>query len=98
MSPGKSSLEALVARRAREGSVLPRQQSGASPQRLLTTLLGDYWLDSPAALPMGVLIALLTEFGITDTSTRATVNRLVKRGVLETERSGRQAYLQLSDT
>ena len=90
-------MEALVLRRAEEGSVLPRLQAGASPQRLLTTLLAEHWLDAPSALPMSALIALLAEFGITETSARATANRLVKRGVLETERSGRQAYLRLTD-
>lgn len=92
-----SSVEALVLRRAEEGSVLPRMQAGASPQRLLTTLLSEHWLDAPAALPMSALIALLGEFQITETSARATANRLVKRGVLETERSGRQSYLRLAD-
>ncbi|WP_225848654.1 PaaX family transcriptional regulator C-terminal domain-containing protein [Streptomyces sp. HPF1205] len=93
----KPSLEALVLRRAEEGSALPRQQTGASPQRLLTTLLGEYWLDSTAGLPMGALIGLLAEFGISETSARATANRLVKRGVLAAEKSGRQSYLRLSD-
>jgi phenylacetic acid degradation operon negative regulatory protein len=93
----KPSLEALVLRRAEEGSVLPRQQTGASPQRLLTTLLGEYWLDCTAGLPMGALIGLLAEFGISETSARATANRLVKRGVLAAEKSGRQSYLRLSD-
>lgn len=97
MSPENSPLEALVLRRAEEGSVLPRQQTGASPQRLLTTLLGEYWLDNTAALPMSALIGLLAEFDISETSARATANRLVKRGVLAAERSGRQSYLRLSD-
>lgn len=97
MSLEKPSLEALVLRRAEEGSVLPRQQTGASPQRLLTTLLGEYWLESTAALPMSGLIGLLAEFGISETSARATANRLVKRGVLAAEKSGRQSYLRLSD-
>lgn len=90
-------MEALVLRRAEEGSVLPRQQTGASPQRLLTTLLGEYWLDNTAGLPMSGLIGLLAEFGISETSARATANRLVKRGVLAAEKSGRQSYLRLSD-
>lgn len=76
--------------------MLPRLQAGASPQRLLTTLLSEHWLDTSAALPMSALIGLLAEFDITETSARATANRLVKRGVLETERSGRQAYLRLT--
>lgn len=76
--------------------MLPRLQAGASPQRLLTTLLSEHWLDTSAALPMSALIGLLAEFRITETSARATANRLVKRGVLETEKSGRQSYLKLT--
>lgn len=97
MTTEPSSVEALVLRRAQEGSVLPRLQAGASPQRLLTTLLAEHWLDAPGALPMSALISLLGEFRITETSARATANRLVKRGVLATGKSGRQAYLRLSD-
>lgn len=97
MSLEKSPFEALVLRRAEEGDVLPRQQTGASPQRLLTTLLGEYWLDNTAALPMSGIVGLLAEFGISETSARATANRLVKRGVLAAGKSGRQSYLRLSD-
>jgi phenylacetic acid degradation operon negative regulatory protein len=80
-----------------EGSVLPRHQAGGSPQRLLTSLLGEHWLDTDAPLPLGALIDLVAEFGISETSARATANRLVKRGVLEAAgRSGRHAYYRLS--
>ncbi|MCU7723985.1 hypothetical protein ODJ79_09680 [Actinoplanes sp. KI2] len=57
MTTEPSSVEALVLRRALEGSVLPRLQAGASPQRLLTTLLAEHWLDAPAALPMSALMS-----------------------------------------
>ncbi|TQS42103.1 PaaX family transcriptional regulator C-terminal domain-containing protein [Cryptosporangium phraense] len=90
-------VEILVLRRALEGSVLPRHQTGGSPQRLLTGLLGEHWLDAGAALPLGVLIDLVAEFGISETSARATANRLVKRGVLDTTRVGRHAYYRLSE-
>jgi phenylacetic acid degradation operon negative regulatory protein len=97
MEPEPISVAELVLRRAQEGSLLPRHQAGASPQRLLTTLLGEHWLDNPHALPLSAIIDLLAEFGITETSTRATTSRLVKRRVLDTERTGRQAYLRLTD-
>ncbi|SHN74873.1 PaaX family transcriptional regulator [Cryptosporangium aurantiacum] len=93
-----SPAEVLVLRRAMEGSVLPRHQAGGSPQRLLTSLLGEHWLDADAALPLGVLIDLVAEFGISETSARATANRLVKRGVLDAARVGRHAYYRLSAT
>lgn len=47
---------------------------------------------------MGALIGLLREFEITETSARAAVKRLVARGMLQSQRSGRQAYLRLSDS
>jgi phenylacetic acid degradation operon negative regulatory protein len=95
--PESLSVEALVLRRAEEGSLLPRHRAGSSPQRLLTTLLGEHWLDSPRNLPTSAVIDLLAEFKIPETSARATTNRLVKRGVLEAERAGRIAYLRLTD-
>ncbi|WP_035855107.1 PaaX family transcriptional regulator [Cryptosporangium arvum] len=98
MAPEPTPAEVLVLRRALEGSVLPRHQAGGSPQRLLTSLLGEHWLDVDAAVPLGVLIDLVAEFGISETSARATANRLVKRGVLEAGKVGRHAYYRLSDT
>lgn len=73
------------------GSVraLPRAQQGAQPQRLLTTLLGDYWFQRPEHLPSGALVALLEEFEITAPSARAAVRRVADRGLLTTSRQGR---------
>ncbi|SDO41510.1 transcriptional regulator, PaaX family [Klenkia soli] len=82
-------VEGLVLRRAAAGNLLPRPGAGHSPQRLLSTLLGEYWSDTDDALPLGALVDLLQEFGISETSARATVTRLAKRGMLEMERVGR---------
>lgn len=68
---------------------LPRAQQGAQPQRLLTTLLGDYWFQRPEHLPSGALVALLEEFDITAPSARAAVRRVADRGLLATSRQGR---------
>jgi phenylacetic acid degradation operon negative regulatory protein len=82
-------LEDLVLRRAAAGNLLPRPGAGHSPQRLLSTLLGEYWVHTEDALPLGALVDLLQEFGISSGSARATVTRLARRGMLEMERVGR---------
>ncbi|MFC7405702.1 PaaX family transcriptional regulator C-terminal domain-containing protein [Georgenia alba] len=71
---------------------LPRRQRGAQPQRLLTTLLGDYWFARSDPLPSAVLVQLLGEFGITSASARAAIQRLAARGFLVSERRGRQTW------
>lgn len=89
VEPEVPTVEGLVLRRAAAGNLLPRPGAGHSPQRLLSTLLGEYWSDTGDALPLGALVDLLQEFGISETSARATVTRLAKRGMLEMERVGR---------
>jgi phenylacetic acid degradation operon negative regulatory protein len=69
---------------------LPRTQSGPQPQHLLLTLLGDYWYGLHDHLPSAALVALLGEFGISPAAARAALNRLARRGVLESSRTGRR--------
>jgi phenylacetic acid degradation operon negative regulatory protein len=71
---------------------LPRSQSGSSPQHLLTTLLGDYWLDRPEQLPSAALVALLGEFDVSTTGARAALSRLARRGVLVSSKQGRNSF------
>ncbi|GAA0363869.1 hypothetical protein GCM10009541_02680 [Micromonospora gifhornensis] len=61
---------------------LPRAQAGSSPQHLLVTLLGEYLDSSDADLPSTAVIAMLREFGISESSARAALSRLVKRGLI----------------
>ena len=84
-------------RRAAAGNLLPRPGAGHSPQRLLSTLLGEYWLGTDDALPLGALVDLLQEFSISETSARATVVRLAKRGMLGMERVGRLSRYRVTD-
>ncbi|MFC7381278.1 PaaX family transcriptional regulator [Sphaerisporangium rhizosphaerae] len=72
-----------------EPGSLPRARQGAEPQRLLTTLLGDYWFWRQEHIPSAALVALLEEFGITATSARAALRRVAARGLLESSRNGR---------
>jgi phenylacetic acid degradation operon negative regulatory protein len=66
------------------------------PQRLLMTLLGDYWFERAEALPSAALAALLGEFGVTEVGARAALNRQAKRGLLRMEKRGRRTYYALT--
>jgi phenylacetic acid degradation operon negative regulatory protein len=77
-------------------SGLPRTQAGTTPQHLLMTLLGDYWLGRTEHLPSAALVDLLAEFEISEPSTRAALNRLAKRGLLVSSKRGRNTYYGLS--
>ena len=74
---------------------LPRSQLGTSPQHLLMTLLADYWLDRTEHLPSAALVALLAEFGASEASARAALNRLTKRRLLVASKRGRNTYYGL---
>jgi len=66
------------------------------PPRLLLTLLGDYWWRRTEPLPSAAIVALLAEFGISDSAARAALSRLTRNGLLTTSRSGRRTFHQLS--
>ncbi|MEU5884104.1 PaaX family transcriptional regulator C-terminal domain-containing protein [Spirillospora sp. NPDC047279] len=70
-------------------SSLPRGRQGAEPQRLLTTLLGDYWFWRDEHIPSAALVRLLEEFDISETGARAALRRVASRGLLTSSRSGR---------
>ncbi|MEU8424888.1 PaaX family transcriptional regulator C-terminal domain-containing protein [Micromonospora sp. NPDC048835] len=74
----------------------PRAQSGSSPQHLLATVLGEYLDSSDADLPSTAIIAILREFGISESSARAALSRLVKRGLIATRRRGRSPVYHLT--
>jgi phenylacetic acid degradation operon negative regulatory protein len=71
---------------------LPRTQTGANPQHLIVTLLGDYWFGRKEHLPSASLVALAREFDITSTSARAALSRLTRRGLLDSSKIGRRTY------
>jgi phenylacetic acid degradation operon negative regulatory protein len=75
---------------------LPRSQIGTTPQHLLMTLLGDYWFERSEHLPSAALVDLLAEFGISEPSARAALNRLAKRGLLVSSKRGRNTYYGVS--
>jgi len=63
---------------------------------LLLTLLGDYWWQRTEPLPSAAIVALLAEFGVSDSAARAALSRLTRNGLLVTSRHGRRTYVQLS--
>ena len=75
---------------------LPRSQKGTTPQRLLITLLSYYWFGRNEHLPSAALVDLLAEFGISEPSARAALNRLSKRGLLVSSKRGRNTYYGLN--
>jgi phenylacetic acid degradation operon negative regulatory protein len=77
---------------------LPRSQVGSSPQHLLTTLLGDYWLNRSEHLPSAALVALLGEFDVSVTGARAALSRLARRGLLVTSKQGRNSFYGIAPT
>ena len=58
------------------------------PPRLLLTLLGDYWWRRTEPLPSAALVALLAEFGVSDSAARAALSRLTRNQLLVTPRAG----------
>jgi phenylacetic acid degradation operon negative regulatory protein len=67
------------------------------PPRLLLTLLGDYWWQRTESLPSAALVAMLAEFGVSDSAARAALSRLTRNKLLVTAKSGRRTFVRLSD-
>lgn len=66
------------------------------PQDLVITLLGTYVRPSGELVWSGGLVALLGEFGFSDGAARVALTRLVRRGLLARERSGRLVHYRLT--
>ena len=66
------------------------------PPRLLLTLLGDYWWQRTEPLPSSAIVALLGEFGVSDSAARAALSRLTRNGLLVTSKTGRRTFSRLS--
>ncbi len=66
------------------------------PPRLLLTPLGDYWWQRTEPLPSAAIVALLAEFGVSDSAARAALSRLTRNGLLVTSKTGRRTFSRLS--
>lgn len=69
-------------------SSLPREQAGASPQRLLGALLADYSLEGTPGLSSAAVVRILGEFGVSESGARSALSRATQRGLLQAERTG----------
>jgi len=67
------------------------------PQRLLVTLLGDYWRGRVEPIPSTALLRLLAEFGISAQGARSALSRVVGRGLLTRSRQGRRTFYGLTE-
>ncbi|MBE1496002.1 phenylacetic acid degradation operon negative regulatory protein [Amycolatopsis lexingtonensis] len=66
------------------------------PETLLLTLFGDHVLDRGTVVSTGGVLGVLGRLGVGEHATRATLGRMGHRGLLRTERRGRQAFLGLT--
>lgn len=71
-------------------------QSSSKPQHLLSTLVGEYFGTDPVQVPSGAIVALMAEFGVTESSARAALSRVARRGVLDAHRHGRSTSYSVS--
>jgi phenylacetic acid degradation operon negative regulatory protein len=69
----------------------------AKPQRLLVTLLGDYWKGRSDHLPSVALVRLLAEFSIGPVGARSALSRLTARGLLVRSQRGRHTFYGLTE-
>jgi phenylacetic acid degradation operon negative regulatory protein len=72
----------VLARAAEDEVNVPRAQAGPNPQHLLTTVLGEYLDSAEADLPSAAVVAILREFKISESSARAALTRLTRRGLI----------------
>jgi phenylacetic acid degradation operon negative regulatory protein len=76
--------------------VTPAEGDSLQPQDLVVTLLGTYV--RPAGVPVwsGGLVLLLGELGFSQGAARVALTRLVRRGLLERDRSGRLVHYRMT--
>src|SRR6201987_5109280 len=91
-----SSMSAELADPAPPGPWTSPGAAAQRPPRLLLTLLGASGWQRPEPLPSAAIVALLAEFGVSDSAARAALSRLTRNGLLLTSRHGRRTYLHLS--
>ena len=71
-------------------STLSQSEVRRRPEQLLLAFLGELVVDRDLGpVPTAVLIDVLAELAVTATATRATLQRMVARGLLKTVRQGR---------
>src|SRR5262249_57620642 len=70
---------------------------GEGVGRVVRTLLGDDGWEHTESLPAAALVALLAEFGVSDSAARAALSRLTRNRLLVTSKVGRRTFVRLSE-
>jgi phenylacetic acid degradation operon negative regulatory protein len=76
--------------------VTPLLEEPLQPQDLVITLLGTYVRPFGELVWSGGLVALLDEFGFSHGAARVALTRLVRRGLLSRERTGRLVHYRIT--
>lgn len=71
-------------------------EEALQPQDLVITLLGAYARSAAEPVWSGGMVGLLSEFGFTEGAARVALTRLVRRGLIERERSGRLVHYRVT--
>ncbi|XRQ08747.1 PaaX family transcriptional regulator C-terminal domain-containing protein [Actinomadura welshii] len=66
------------------------------PQVYVLTFCGSHLLGRPEAFFTGSFVDVLRRVGVAEHAARSTLNRMVKRGLLERHRRGKKIYLSLT--
>lgn len=74
-----------------------RSRSTLRAGSLITTVFGDAIAPRGGTVWMGSLIAVMSDFGISERLVRTSVFRLVRDGWLQSEQIGRRSYYYLTD-
>ncbi|MEV4581731.1 PaaX family transcriptional regulator C-terminal domain-containing protein [Nonomuraea jabiensis] len=68
------------------------------PQSVILTFLGDHVYGRGICVSSGSFIEAFAKVGISEEATRSTLTRMVSRGLLRRQRSGRRMYFGLTPT
>lgn len=68
-----------------------------TPQAIVFTILGSYFIDENPAVPTSVYLDILARVGVTPQASRMTLTRMKDRGYLSVERKGREALWRATD-
>lgn len=67
-------------------------QRMATPQAIVFTILGSYFIDENPPIPTSLYLDVLGRVGVSTQASRMTLNRMKERGYLTVERKGREAF------
>lgn len=76
---------------------VPVPEVDLRPQSVLLAFFGDYVVEPGSVVAAAGVLDVLEQAGVGTHATRATLSRMVKRGLLHRVAEGRQAYFGLTD-